>query len=70
MSLSEAIVGLEMPLLYLVMETVGFVEVCAIVYEPDIPCPISFPFNVMLSTIDDTAGTHILLISITKERVL
>ena len=39
----------------MVTETVGLIEVCAIVYDPLIECPIAFPFEVILSTIDDTA---------------
>ena len=43
---------------YQVSEDVGVVEVCAIVYEPNgnLACPISFPFDVSLSTEDDSAG--------------
>ena len=55
--MSDAVVGLERTF-YMVMETAGMVEVCAVVYEPSIPCPISFPFNVLLSSIDDTARTY------------
>ena len=40
----------------IVSEDVGVVELCAVVYEPDIECPIKFPFDVSLSTRDDTAG--------------
>ena len=52
-----AVVGLERTF-YDVLESVGVVEVCAIVYQPDggITCPIAFPFNVSLSTRDGTAG--------------
>ena len=32
------------------------VEVCAIVYSPNITCPIEFAFDVNLSTNDNTAG--------------
>ena len=39
-----------------VSETVGVVEVCAIVYSPTIDCPFNFPFDVSLSTSDNTAG--------------
>ena len=37
------------------------VEVCAIVYQPDnsSACPIAFPFEVSLSTADNTAGSLI-----------
>ena len=43
---------------YQVSEDVGVVEVCAIVYEPNgnLACPISFPFEVNLSTGDGSAG--------------
>ena len=51
-----AVVGLETTL-YMVSETAGAVEVCAVVREPSMEdCPISFPFEVMLSTNDDTAS--------------
>ena len=52
---SVAVVGLERTL-YHVMEDVGVVEVCAIVYRPSVDCPINFPFDVHLSTSDNTAG--------------
>ena len=33
------------------------VEVCAVVYEPNVTeCPIQFPFQVMFTTADNTAG--------------
>ena len=48
-------VGLEKTF-YSVSEDVGVVEVCAIVYSPTIDCPIAFPFDVGLSTMDNTAG--------------
>ena len=54
---------------YNVSEDVGVVEVCAIVISPNgiISCPIAFPFDVSLLTIDNSAGelhtyyTHTLL---------
>ena len=52
---SEAVVGLERTL-YSVSEDVCMVEVCAIVYSPTIDCPITFPFDVSLSTSDRTEG--------------
>ena len=53
-----AVVGLE-ETFYNVSEDVGIVEVCVIVYEPDDDlCPISFPFQVQLSTSDGTAGSY------------
>ena len=39
-----------------VLEDVGQVQLCAVVSEPDITCPIKFPFEVELSTSDGTAG--------------
>ena len=47
--------GLERTI-YSVFEDVGVVEVCAIVYSPTIDCPITFPFDVSLTTSDNTAG--------------
>ena len=48
--------GLERTI-FNVQEDVGVVELCAIVYKPSgIDCPIDFPFDVRLSTRDDTAG--------------
>ena len=41
---------------FLVMENVGVVEVCVNVSFPVIDCPIAFPFDVVLSTDDGTAG--------------
>ena len=48
-------VGLERTF-YQVSEDVGVVEVCAIVYSPEIDCPIAFPFDVSLRTVDGSAG--------------
>ena len=53
--ISEAVVGLEKTI-YRVSEYVGVLEVCAIVYSPTVDCPIVFPFDVSLSTSDNTAG--------------
>ena len=41
-----------------VSEDLVVAVVCAVVYSPNgnIDCPITFPFNVSLSTSDDTAG--------------
>ena len=60
MHTAEAVVGLERTF-YNVTEDVGVVEVCAIVYSPTIVCPIAFPFDVRLSTDDDSAGIVIKL---------
>ena len=52
-----AVVGLERTL-YMTTEDVVLVEVCAIVYSPNISCPIEFPFSVILSTTNGTAGKY------------
>ena len=52
-----AVVGLERTI-YMVTETQDEVEICAIVREPINDCPITFPFEVVLSTLDDTAGIY------------
>ena len=51
-------VGLERTV-YQTAEGVGVVEVCAIVYSPHQECPIPFPFNVSLSTVDHIAGIYV-----------
>ena len=48
-------VGLEQTL-FSVMEDVEFIELCAVVFEPDINCSIQFSFNIHLHTADGTAG--------------
>ena len=39
-------------------EGVGVVELYAVVFEPNIECPIKFPFSVQLYTDDGTAGNY------------
>ena len=46
---------------YTVSEGVGYVELCAVVIEPTIVCPINFSFNVRLQTANGTAGKQFLL---------
>ena len=53
--ISEAVVGLERTI-HSVSEYVGVLELCAIVYSPSVDCPIEFPFDVSLSTSENTAG--------------
>ena len=48
-------VGLEITF-YQVDEDAGFVEICAMVFEPTITCPIEFDFSVSVSTCDGSAG--------------
>ena len=52
-----AVVGLERTL-YNKTEDVVLIEVCVIVYSPNVSCPIAFPFSVNLSTTNGTAGKH------------
>ena len=54
-SYAVAVVGLERTF-YQVAENVGVVEVCAVVRNPTIVCPISFPFTIRFLTADGTAG--------------
>ena len=53
--LSGAVVGLERTF-YNASEDVGVLEVCAIVYSPNIECPIEFAFNANLSTSDGSSS--------------
>ena len=55
-----AVVGLE-ETFYRVSETDGVVEVCVVVYEPNISCPIEFPFDIMLSTTEGSAGKVVII---------
>ena len=54
---SVAVVGLDQ-IFYNVSESIGAVEVCAVVISPDgsIDCPNDFQFSVFLSTEDDSAS--------------
>ena len=56
-SFAGDVVGLE-ETFYSVMEGVGVARVCARVFTQDIniSCPISFPFNVSISTGNISAG--------------
>ena len=56
-------VGMER-IFHQVSEDDGVVEVCAIVYSPNITCPITFSFNVSLSTSDDNAGMQAIIVDI------
>ena len=48
-------VGLEIPEV-MVKEDVGVAEVCVVVNSPVIPCPVIFPFEILFTTSDITAG--------------
>ena len=53
-----AIVGFQRTI-YSVNEGDGAVEICAVVVEPDIDCPIQFDFDVIFETSDGTAGMYL-----------
>lgn len=53
----SATVGLEQTV-YVVSEDGTSVEVCAVVYSPDVDCPIEFSFDVSLSTRNGSAGNY------------
>ena len=61
MSYAVAVVGLEQTF-FRVSESVGVVELCAIVSFPVIDCPIALSFNVSLSSYDGIAGVYIHII--------
>ena len=50
--------GLEQTV-YVVAEDDLSVELCAVVYSPDIDCPIAFSFDVSLSASDGSAGNSL-----------
>ena len=39
-----------------VQEDVGVAEVCVVVYSPRLDCPIVFPFEILITTIDGIDG--------------
>ena len=46
--------------LHTVGENFGLVELCVNVLSPNIDCPMIFPFQVVFSTRDGTAGNAII----------
>ena len=54
-STPSVVVGLETTC-YEVSEDVGAVNVCAVVYSPNVPCPIDFAFNVSLSACEGSCS--------------
>ena len=50
-----AVVGLEMTS-YITREDFLMIEVCAEVLDPDLECPVWFPFNISFTTADGSAG--------------
>ena len=50
-----ALVGLENTS-YTVLEDAGAVEICAVISFPEITCPVSYHFEVVIRTISGTAG--------------
>ena len=67
--LTVAVVGLERTS-YTVFENAGVVEVCAIIYSPSLPCPIDHPFEVRLSTLDNSAGNVYITVLTTLEQYI
>ena len=51
-----AVVGLERTYYQVSEETMGGVEICVSVNSSSVECPIEFPFAVVLTAIDGTAG--------------
>ena len=49
---------------YQVSEDDGIVEVCAVVYNPVIECPIQFSFDIRLTTTNDSAGKETAIMKI------
>ena len=50
-------VGLETTC-YEVSEDVGAVNVCAVVYSPNVSCPIDFTFSIRLSVCEDSCSVN------------
>ena len=48
-------IGLEQTF-FRAIEDVGVIELCAVVFEPDLECPIKFTFDVQLYTAEGSAG--------------
>ena len=53
--LAEAVIGLEREHCE-VPENEGEMEVCVVIFEPDLDCPIVFPFEMIFYTTPGTAG--------------
>ena len=51
-----AVVGLERTYYEVSEETIGGVEICVRVNSSSVECPIEFPFVIVLTAIDGTAG--------------
>ena len=56
-----AVVGLQRTF-FRVSESVEVVELYAIVSSPDIDCPVAFPFEIILSALDGSAGKSIIVV--------
>ena len=51
---TEAVIGLEREVC-VVDEDVGEMEVCVVVFRPQLSCPIAFPFDVVVYTTPGSA---------------
>ena len=56
-SFTDAVVGLEEGP-QRVYDDVGVVQLCAVVTRPNINCPITFAFSVVIRTADGSAGIY------------
>ena len=45
-----------------VAEDDGELEVCVVIHNPLLDCPVVFPFELMISTTPGTAGVYIIII--------
>ena len=57
--LVSSLVGLEKTYYTVSEGTVGGIEICVTMYSSSVECPIEFPFAVILTAIDGTAGMYV-----------
>ena len=53
---TEAVVGFERSVIG--GEDQGMVQVCVNIFTPNVSCPVAFPFELIITTSDGTAGKH------------
>ena len=61
-----AVVGLEKTYYTLSEKTIGELEICVTLNSYSVECPIEFPFAVILTAVDGTAGTCVVSQSINE----
>ena len=64
----ETILGLDMEY-SVVAENTTELEVCVVLFHPKLPCPIHFPFEISVYTIDDTASKPIYIYTLYFENL-